>query len=45
LQRETLTLIATDAQQIVIFLPDDGPTAQAMARLQADTRPSLRAVN
>jgi len=44
-QRETLTLIATDAQQIVIFLPDDGPTAQAMSRLQADTRPSLRAVN
>ncbi len=44
-QRETLALPANDAQQIVIFLPDDEPTAQAMQRLQADTRPSLRAVN
>ena len=43
-QRETLNLTAADAQQIVIFLPDDQPTAQAMDRLQAGnpTKPAGR---
>jgi hypothetical protein len=39
--RETMELPVTDAQQIVVFLPADEATADAVNRLRA-SRPALR---
>lgn len=44
-QRETLALASSEAQQIVIFLPEDETTSQAMDRLRNYENRPLRAVN
>jgi transcriptional regulator with XRE-family HTH domain len=44
LRREVMEFPATDAQQLVVFLPADGATAEAMNRLRRAGGP-LRAVN
>jgi len=43
--REILELPATDAQQIVILLPANGVTTEALKRLRRAAGSSLRAVN
>ncbi|WP_250285474.1 MULTISPECIES: helix-turn-helix domain-containing protein [unclassified Frankia] len=43
--RETMELPPTDAQQMVVFLPADAATADALDRLRARRGATLRAVN
>lgn len=43
LHRETLELPATDAQQLVVFLPADEPTTESLRRLRQTGGPFLRA--
>jgi transcriptional regulator with XRE-family HTH domain len=45
LDREVMELPATDAQQLVVFLPADDATAQALNRLRRAGGTALRAVN
>lgn len=45
LDREVLELPAADAQQLVVFLPADDATADALSRLRRTTLSALRAVN
>jgi transcriptional regulator with XRE-family HTH domain len=45
LECEILELPATDAQQLVVFLPADSATADAFSRLRRTTLAPLRAVN
>ncbi|MEU6712441.1 helix-turn-helix transcriptional regulator [Nonomuraea sp. NPDC046802] len=44
-QRERLELPSTDAQQLVILLPADEPTTQAMERLRRHPGGALRAIS
>jgi transcriptional regulator with XRE-family HTH domain len=44
-EREVLELPATDAQQLVVFLPANDATADAVNRLRRETTGTLRAVN
>jgi len=41
--RETLELLSTDAQQIVVFLPAVEPTSRAVESLRAHPHSTLRA--
>ncbi|MGH3249881.1 MAG: helix-turn-helix domain-containing protein [Trebonia sp.] len=43
LDREILELPATDAQQLVVFLPADSATADALGRVRRSTQATLRA--
>jgi transcriptional regulator with XRE-family HTH domain len=45
LEREVLELLATDAQQLVVFLPANDATADALNRLRREATGTLRAVN
>jgi transcriptional regulator with XRE-family HTH domain len=45
LEREVLELPAADAQQLVVFLPADDTTADALTRLRRAAATRLRAVN
>ena len=45
LAREVLELPAADAQQLVVFLPADETTADALSRLRQSAATMLRAVN
>ncbi len=45
LEREVLELAAADAQQVVVFLPADDTTAEALNRLRRTAAGTLRAVN
>jgi transcriptional regulator with XRE-family HTH domain len=45
LEREVLELPAADAQQLVVFLPADDTTVDALNRLHRAATPTLRAVN
>lgn len=44
-QRERLALPSTDAQELVVLLPADDTTAQAMQRLRRESGRLLRAIN
>ncbi|GAA1253099.1 hypothetical protein GCM10009609_15530 [Pseudonocardia aurantiaca] len=45
LDREVMELSANDAQQLVVFLPADDATAEALNRLRRAGGAGLRAVN
>ena len=45
LDREVMEFPATDAQQLVVFLPADDTTAAALSRMRRAGGVALRAVN